>query len=160
MKKRIIIYPSTSQLFQKQYFIWLFKNKNVIWTTKRLLDVPEIHGLHITSHDEISYIDDIAIFSKMKEKHENHINDIIKSWRRQSYRWSNDNSMWRQNEIKFLGFHISSKDVKLIDLLINTLLDLSVPTNAKALQEFIGTVTFYQWLTPKLSQQCLLFNNY
>lgn len=98
------------------------------------------------------YIDDLIIWGKTKEEHDNRLKKILDRAREKNIRFNLGKCKIGLKEVKYLG-HIFSKDgLKPDDDKIQAVLKMKSPTNVKELETFLGMITYISKFIPNASQ--------
>jgi hypothetical protein len=91
----------------------------------------------------VVFIDDILIFSKMKEKHEKHLRMVLEKLRsNQLYTKFSKCEFWL-TKVTFLRHVISTRGVSVDPSKINDVLNWMPPMNASEIWSFLGLAGFY-----------------
>ena len=86
-----------------------FELKNVSRIFQKLINDTLRSFLNVTV---IAYLDDILIYSKEKSKHRQHIQKVLKAFRRKTLTIKTTKSQFHTQKIKFLKFVIKSKMIE------------------------------------------------
>ena len=92
----------------------------------------------------IVYLDDILIFSKSREEHINHVNQVLQRL--------NSNQLWAkaekcsffQSQVDFLGYIVSNKGIQMDHKKIDTITKWPTPRSVHDIQVFLGFANFYR----------------
>jgi len=115
-----------------------FGLKNAVAYCSRL-----ISKLFRNLENVIIYIDDLLIFGKTKEEHDNTLTEVLKRIEGANLSLNKNKCQFTQQKISFLGYLIESGTVRPDPSRIGPILDFPSPKNAKALQRFIGIAVYY-----------------
>lgn len=99
----------------------------------------ELYGI-----DCLSYIDDIASFSKTFEEGLEKLRKIFAKFRLHHFQINPEKCHFLQPNIKFLGHNVSAAGVSLDLQRIQVIKDYACPTNLKQLRAFLAFVGFYR----------------
>jgi len=110
-----------------------------------------IDSIFRTSSNVVTYIDDILIFSKDHEEHERHLHEACKKLVDAGLKINQNKSLLFKTSINFLGFEINARGIKPMKDRINSLVELTPPTDHKQLQRYVGMFGFYQRCVPHFS---------
>jgi hypothetical protein len=92
----------------------------------------------------VVFIDDILIFSKMKEEHEKHLRMVLVKLRsNQLYAKFSKCEFWL-TEVGFLGHVISAGGISVDPSKVMDVLNLMPPMNASEIQSFLGLAGYYR----------------
>ena len=90
------------------------------------------------------YLDDIIIFSKSVEEHEQHVQAVLRELRKNNLRLHPDKCLFGVREVHFLGHHISPGKISMESDKVAAILDWPFPQSRKQLQSFLGFANFYR----------------
>ena len=90
------------------------------------------------------YIDDILIFSKDQEEHENHVRLVLQRLLENKLYVKAEKCEFHQNRISFLGYIISQGRVEADSGKIEAVVKWPAPTTRRELQRFLGFANFYR----------------
>jgi hypothetical protein len=92
----------------------------------------------------VVFIDDILIFSKIKEEHEKHLRMVLeKPISNQLYAKFSKCESWL-TKVAFLGHVISAGGVSVDPSKVKDVLNWTLPTNASEIQSFLGLAGYYR----------------
>jgi hypothetical protein len=96
----------------------------------------------------VVFIDDILVYSKSMEDHEEHLR-VVLQWLRdhQLYAKFSKCEFWI-NEVSFLGHVISSKGIAVDASKVRDCLDWEPPKSIHQVRSFLGLVGYYQRFIP------------
>ncbi|KAG0439141.1 Retrovirus-related Pol polyprotein from transposon opus [Dictyocoela muelleri] len=104
-------------------------------------------GMNIVLEDLLGkicycYIDDIIVFGRDKDEHNNNYNTVIKKFNEYKFIINKDKLVYCKEEVNFLGYSISLNKVK--PLLERTLgiKNFPIPTSKRKLRGFLGLINF------------------
>jgi hypothetical protein len=92
------------------------------------------------------YLDDIVIYSQNREDHQKHIYDVLQILRDNKLYCKPEKCHFYQEEIKYLGYIITSKGVRMDPSKVKAVADWPVPKTTREVQKFIGFANFYRSL--------------
>lgn len=98
------------------------------------------------------YLDDILIFSKSPEEHEDHLHQIFTRMRDYGVLINVNKCVFGSSEVTFLGYTISEKGTKPMESKIQAIADFPVPKTARELRRFLGMINFYRRFIPNAAQ--------
>ena len=98
------------------------------------------------------YVDDILIYSTSKEEHLQHIREVLRRLEEHGLILRPDKCLFGLSKVEFLGHTISSGGVKPLTSKVDAVRRFPKPTTVRALQEFIGMVTFYHRFLPGIAK--------
>ena len=92
----------------------------------------------------IVYIDDILVYSKNMEEHQQHLWQVLDKLREHKLYAKMKKCSFGQKEIDFLGHHVTQHGIQTDPQKIQAIRDWQLPANVKKLQSFLGLSNFYQ----------------
>lgn len=100
----------------------------------------------------VVYIDDILIFSASMREHLKHIREVLQRLQEHGLILRPDKCLFGRSDVDFLGHTISPDGVTPLPTKTEAVRRFPKPTTIKALQEFIGMVTFYHRFLPGIAK--------
>ena len=92
----------------------------------------------------VVFIDDILIYSRSDEEHEQHLRVILNKLRaHELYAKFSKYEFWLQ-EVAFLGHIITTEGVKVDPKKVKAVSDWKQPTNMMEVRSFLGLVVYYR----------------
>ncbi|WJZ85709.1 hypothetical protein VitviT2T_005229 [Vitis vinifera] len=92
----------------------------------------------------VVYFDDILIYSRSYEDHEEHLKQVMRTLRAEKFYINLKKCTFMSPSVVFLGFVVSSKGVETDPEKIKAIVDWPVPTNIHEVRSFHGMATFYR----------------
>ncbi|RVW36518.1 Transposon Ty3-I Gag-Pol polyprotein [Vitis vinifera] len=92
----------------------------------------------------VVYFDDILIYSRSCEDHEEHLKQVMRTLRAEKFYINLKKCTFMSPSVVFLGFVVSSKGVETDPEKIKAIVDWPVPTNIHEVRSFHGMATFYR----------------
>jgi len=92
----------------------------------------------------VVYIDDILIFSRSQEEHNEHVKLVLDRLRDAHLCANPAKCEWDKSEVEFLGYIIGVDGIKMNPKKLDTITNWPVPTSAKEIQQFLGFTNFYR----------------
>ena len=94
------------------------------------------------------YMDDVLIFSKTKEEHEQHLEQVFLALEKAGLRMNPEKCQFGLTEIEFLGVHVSNEGVKPAEGKVKAMKEMPRPKNKDQLASFLGLANHYQGYIP------------
>ena len=92
----------------------------------------------------VVFIDDILVYSKNEEEHEQHLRIVLQTQReKQLYAKLNKCDFWLK-EVFFLGHIVSTERIKVDPAKIEAIVNLKLPRNVKEVRSFMGLAGYYR----------------
>jgi hypothetical protein len=98
-----------------------------------------------------AYIDDIAIWSRTLEEHEENVRTILKALTDNSLYCNPKKTKLFSTEIRFLGHCISAKGIEADEGKADRIVNWPTPTSVKQVRGFLGLVQYLAAFLPKLA---------
>ena len=90
------------------------------------------------------YIDDVLIFSKTKQEHITHIEEVLSILDEANLRIGIDKCHFMEDSINYLGYTITSNGITPNKKKCNVIADMNPPQTYHELHRFLGSVGFYR----------------
>src|SRR3989440_229865 len=90
------------------------------------------------------YLDDILIYSKNPDEHDEHVRLILQKLKEYSLKVDLEKSEFDKEEVEFLGHIIGKDGIRMDPRKIQAILEWPVPENLKDLQAFLGLANYYR----------------
>ena len=91
-----------------------------------------------------AYLDDVLIYSKTKEEHSKHVDEVIRRLGDAGLQIDIAKSEFYTTKTKYLGMVISTDGLSMDPDKVKAILDWKEPSNVKELQKFLGFSNFYR----------------
>ena len=92
----------------------------------------------------VVFIDDILVYSKNEEEHEQHLRIVLQTLReKQLYAKLSKCDFWLK-EVFFLGHIVSAKGIKVDPAKIEAIVNWKPPRNVTEVRSFVGLVGYYR----------------
>jgi hypothetical protein len=92
----------------------------------------------------IVYLDDILIFSKTLEEHEEHVHKVLQTLQDANLLVELEKCSFHVQEVKFLGHLISPGQVRMDPDKLKAIRDWEFPETRKGMQSFLGLANYYR----------------
>ena len=92
----------------------------------------------------IAYLDDVLIYSKTLEEHQQHVCTILDEFRKHKLYAKESKCEFFRSEVKFLGFIVGADGVKVDPAKIEAVKSWPVPKSITDVRSFLGFVGFYR----------------
>jgi hypothetical protein len=100
------------------------------------------------------FFDDILVYSKSLEDHEQHLKAVLTVFRDHSLKAKLSKCKFEQSQVEYLGHIISSKGVATDPSKIQDIVQWKVPENIKKLRGFLGLTGYYRRFIPQYALIC------
>ena len=113
---------------------------------QRLMDVVT-RGLQ----NHFCYVDDIIVYSKTEEEHIQHLRQLLSRLDAFGLKVNSNKCNFGKPAVKFLGFLVSEHGCAPLPDRVEAIQNLPIPTTAKQLRSFIGTLQYYRRVMPNVA---------
>lgn len=103
----------------------------------------------------VHYVDDILIFSRGEEEHENHLALVIKALNDAGMKLNIDKCEFFQERVNYLGLCITSDHVEINTDRLSEIKEYPRPKNLRTLRGFLGVINYYKRFVPSYSERTL-----
>ena len=100
----------------------------------------------------VVFIDDILVYSKIKEEHDEHLWTVLQTLRKHKLYAKFDKCDFYQKEIQYLGHVISLEGIAVDPEKIKSIKELSVPKDVVDIWSFMGITGYYRWFIEGFSK--------
>jgi hypothetical protein len=107
----------------------------------------------------IVYLDDILVYSKNKNKHEQHLQQVLQHLKDNQLYARLSKCTFFTNSIEYLGHIIDKDDLRPNPQLVQALMNFPQPKTLKKLQSFLGLANYYRKFIVNFSHIALPFTN-
>ena len=90
------------------------------------------------------FLDDILIYSKTREEHEQHVRKVLDILRSNKLYAKESKCEFFRSEVEFLGHHIGRDGVKMMEDKVQAVREWPVPTKVQHVRQFLGTAGYYR----------------
>jgi hypothetical protein len=95
-----------------------------------------------------AYLDDILVFSRLLEEHEQHLRALFAQLQRYGIIINTAKCIFRATEVTFLGYKVSAEGSQPLEERVTHLQDCHPPKTASQLHRFLGMLYFYRRFLP------------
>jgi RNase H-like domain found in reverse transcriptase/Reverse transcriptase (RNA-dependent DNA polymerase)/Integrase zinc binding domain/Chromo (CHRromatin Organisation MOdifier) domain len=92
----------------------------------------------------LAFLDDIFIYSKTREEHLQHLEEVLKILREHKLYLKPSKCEWMKAEVEFLGHRIGREGLSVDPGKVDAIKTWPVPTDASALRSFLGLAGYYR----------------
>lgn len=104
----------------------------------------------------IQFIDDILIYGKTKEIHDQRLRAVLKRCQEINIKLNRDKCKIGLSELKYLGHKITQNGIKPDESHVSAIKNMPRPLNIKDVERFLGLVTYVGKFVPNLSEKTFL----
>jgi hypothetical protein len=139
-----------------EWLVMPFGLKNAPSTFMRLMNevMKDFIGKFV-----IVYLDDILVFNKTKEEHLKHLTLVMRKLQQEKLLINLNKSSFMKKELIYLGFVISSNELKMDPEKVRSIKERSSPRSIFDVRSFHGLTSFYRKFIKKFSGICVLQRN-
>ncbi|MBW0569776.1 hypothetical protein O181_109491 [Austropuccinia psidii MF-1] len=101
----------------------------------------------------VVYLDDIMVFSKSEEQHFTHVSTVLSRLRANNLFAKASKCLFHVTSVEYLGYVVSSEDLKMDQSKVQKILNWPPPRNLKALQSFLGFANLYRHFMKNYSKK-------
>ena len=92
----------------------------------------------------IIYLDDILIFSKTQEQHDEHVRQVLRRLQEYGIYVKLEKCSFDIKQVEFLGYIVSSEGISMDPTKVQTILEWRTPQSMRDVQCFLGFANFYR----------------
>ena len=92
----------------------------------------------------IIYLDDILIYSKSQQEHDDHVKKVLKRLEEHGLFAKLEKCSFDQKQVEFLGYIVSSEGVAMDPGKVKAVLEWTKPLSVREVQSFLGFANFYR----------------
>ena len=96
-------------------------------------------------HFVVVYFDDILIYSKNEEDHQNHLTEIMKVLEKEKLFGNLKKYTFFTNEVTFLGYVVTPSGIRVDESKVEAIRFWSPPKSIHDVRSFHGLASFYRW---------------
>ena len=98
------------------------------------------------------YIDDIIVYSKSDEEHENHLSLVFEALQAAQLTVKASKCAFRQKQVKLLGYIVSAEGISADPEKVRAIAEMAPPTDVKGIKSFLGMCSYYRQCIPDFSK--------
>lgn len=99
----------------------------------------------------VVYVDDILIFGKTEEEHEDNLSAVIKKLVKAGLRANEKKCTFKVQELEFLGYKIAKDKILPLSEKVDTIKGYKQPQDVGGLRQFLGLINYYRKFIPNCS---------
>ncbi|XP_062701336.1 uncharacterized protein LOC134285160 [Aedes albopictus] len=100
----------------------------------------------------IVYLDDIIVFGRTIEEHNENLKKVLEALRRHNLKVEPTKCQILKTDLKFLGHAVDKHGIRPLTDNIKAIKNMPVPKTIKQVRSFLGTVNFYGKFIPKIAE--------
>lgn len=104
-----------------------------------------------TEEGVICYLDDVLIFGRNKHECYQTTEKVLAIFTKRNVKIRQDKSIFFTDHIKYLGFEISGKEIKVSGDNSKSIINAPEPTNSTQVKTYLGMAMFYHRHIPNMS---------
>ena len=99
----------------------------------------------------MGYLDNIIIFSKTKEEHLQHLEEIFIRLRKFGFKMKREKCSFFKKHLQYLGHLVSENGFKPLPEKLESIRKMPAPRTAKEVKQFLGLIGFYRKFVPRFA---------
>ncbi|UYV65312.1 hypothetical protein LAZ67_3003920 [Cordylochernes scorpioides] len=112
-----------------------------------------IHQLYLGVPNVVTYMDDVLIYSDSETEHLKIPGQVLEIARENGLKFDKTKTQLMQPSVRYLGHIVSTEGIRPLESKVKAILDMPRPQDKKALQRFLGMVTYLAKFLPNLSDK-------
>ncbi|UYV75562.1 K02A2.6-like, partial [Cordylochernes scorpioides] len=112
-----------------------------------------IHQLYLGVPNVVTYMDDVLIYSDSETEHLKILGQVLEIARENGLKFDKTKMQQMQPSVRYLGHIVSTEGIRPLESKVKAILDMPRPQDKKALQRFLGMVTYLAKFLPNLSDK-------
>ncbi|UYV80723.1 hypothetical protein LAZ67_19001539 [Cordylochernes scorpioides] len=112
-----------------------------------------IHQLYLGVPNVVTYMDDVLIYSDSETEHLKILGQVLEIARENGLKFVKTKTQLMQPSVRYLGHIVSTEGIRPLESKVKAILDMPRPQDKKALQRFLGMVTYLAKFLPNLSDK-------
>ena len=105
------------------------------------VDIPDVHII----------FDDLLIAAHDEAEHDVIFRTVLERARRYNARFNRDKLQFKVKKVKYVGLQIAADGIRPDPDKVSAIVNMATPTDVKAIQRFLGTVTYLSKFIPNFS---------
>jgi hypothetical protein len=122
--------------------------RDAIWINQCTCSFSTVHEQYVFSDlldvCIVVYLDKILIYSDNKDKHIEHIHEVLQQLQKHQLYTQPNKYLFHVNTIEYLGYILSPKGLTMDSSKVQSIQDWPEPRKVKDIQSFLGFANFYQ----------------
>ena len=99
-----------------------------------------------------NFVDDIVVWGETQREHDDRLKQVLDRCRKHNLKLNMEKCKFNQTEVKYLGHIIGNGLIKPDDEKVRAVVEMATPEDKKAVQRFLGMVTYVAKFIPNLSE--------
>ncbi|UYV82313.1 hypothetical protein LAZ67_21001683 [Cordylochernes scorpioides] len=112
-----------------------------------------IHQLYLGVPNVVTYMDDVLIYSDSETEHLKILGQVLEIAKENGLKFDKTKTQLMQPSVRYLGHIVSTEGIRPLESKVKAILDMPGPQDKKALQRFLGMVTYLAKYLPNLSDK-------
>ena len=139
-----------------EYLMMFFELTNAFAILQRIVNKTLYDYLDVFV---IVYMNDVLIFSKIKEKHEQHVVKVLKRFQEHNLKVKKEKSKFFKQKTTFLEYVIESNRIEMKTKKFKVINKWSISKNKKNIESFLEFTKFYQNMIEKYVKKTISLTN-
>ena len=102
----------------------------------------EIQKLLVDIPGAVNISDDVIIYSKTNEEHDQILELVLERFRERNLTLNKDKCLFHQESIKFFGYILTSKGIQVDDCKVRTIIEAKKPSNQTEVKSFLRLASY------------------
>jgi hypothetical protein len=136
--------PKTAFTSRHGHFEWLVMPMGLTNAPAEFMRLMEDTFREELDKFVLVFLDDILIYSRTFEEHEQHIRVVLERLKQQKLFAKLSKCSFFKAEVEFLGHYVGRAGVRMIDGKVSAVQDWPTPTTQKEVEQFLGLAGYYR----------------